>query len=235
MRKLVVVGDKDSGKTSWARVFTSVIPQSKIAVLTKEEQFGASMIQDDTELLYLDEWTKKQMSDDLLKTVLQGGFFPQAVKHSAPKMQEMNAGVYITCNNLPDYQAEQENVDRQLYICPTIELTEKVTEAPEWISNNAMQCIVWMGMTITANVKLLERDERFYELPRNVKANALIKTSITVDELEAMTNSSIFSTEIRPHTPSVELHIHPCFSADRGTEVTNNIVEKGNSTIMLFL
>ena len=53
------------------------------------------MIEGETELLYLDEWNKDMMMDDLLKTVLQGGYFP-AVKYSTPKMQDMNAGVYMT-------------------------------------------------------------------------------------------------------------------------------------------
>jgi len=47
------------------------------------------MIYDDTQLLYNDEWNSEIMSSDLL----QGGHFPQSVKHCSPQMQTMNAGV----------------------------------------------------------------------------------------------------------------------------------------------
>ena len=151
VRKLVVVGAADSGKTSWANIFFGIIPRENIAILTKEQTFGASMIEDDTELLYLDEWSKEMLPDDLLKTVLQGGYFPQAVKHSAPKMQDMNAGVYMTCNRLPDYKEEQANIDRRLYVCETSELLEKCPEAPMWIRNNSMKSIAWMANFINAN------------------------------------------------------------------------------------
>ena len=69
------------------------------------------------------------MMVDFLKTVLQGGYFPQAVKYSSPKMQDMNAGVYMICNELPHYGAEQQNIERRLYICETTQLKDKAPEA----------------------------------------------------------------------------------------------------------
>ena len=102
------------------------------------------------------------MMDDLLKTVLQGGYFP-AVKYSTPKMQDMNAGVYMTCNKLPDYGAEQQNIERRLYIyiCETTQLKDKAPEAPRWIKENAMRCIVWMANSINSNPKEIEIEDSF--------------------------------------------------------------------------
>jgi len=91
-RKLVVVGEKDSGKSSWARIFFGMMPKSKIAVLTKEKTFGASLIKDDTQLIYIDEWCKETVDADLGKTLFQGGIFAQAMKHRAPSMQDNQAG-----------------------------------------------------------------------------------------------------------------------------------------------
>lgn len=213
IRKLVVVGASDSGKTSWANVFFGIIPRERIAVLTKEQTFGASMIEDDTELLYLDEWNKEMMSDDLLKTVLQGGFFPQAVKHSSPKMQEMNAGVYMTCNKLPDYGTEQLNIERRLYICETTQLREKTPEAPRWIKENAMRCIVWIANVINSNLNEIEPEERFYELDTNIKGKAIVRCSVTSKEIDAMKNSTLLSTVITPSPPSSS-KIHPCFAGN---------------------
>ena len=64
VRKLVVVGPCDSGKSSWANILMALIPQSKVAILTKEQSFGTSMIEDDTQLLYVDEWCKEMMAQD---------------------------------------------------------------------------------------------------------------------------------------------------------------------------
>ena len=144
VRKLVVVGEGDSGKSSWVRVLFGLIDHSKRAVLTKEQHFGASMIKDDTELLFVDEWNVKMMTSDLLKTLLQGGYFAQSVKHQSPQMQEMNAGVYLTCNNLPDFGIEQRNVDRRLAIYHTKELPVLYREATDWMEEHAMDCLLKM-------------------------------------------------------------------------------------------
>ena len=213
VRKLVVVGASDSGKTSWANVFFGIIPRERIAVLTKEQTFGASMIEDDTELLYLDEWNKEMMTEDLLKTVLQGGYFPQAIKHSTPKMQDMNAGVYMTCNKLPNYGEEQQNIERRLYICETTQLRDRAPEAPRWIRENAMRCIVWMVNVINSNLNEIEMEERFYELDRNVEGRALVRRSVTQKEMLAMKNSTLLATVITPSPPS-NSEIHPCFAGE---------------------
>ena len=78
-----MVGDKDSRKRNGSRSFLDSCKEKreKVAVLTKEDNFGARMIQDDTELLWIDEWKNEMISDDLLKvaslhkrlsTLLQG-------------------------------------------------------------------------------------------------------------------------------------------------------------------
>ena len=73
-RKLVVYGPKDSGKTSWFHVFLGVIPMKFIASITSEKQFAASMITNDSQLIFLDEWSEHILQSDMARTVLQGGF-----------------------------------------------------------------------------------------------------------------------------------------------------------------
>ena len=51
LRKLVVVGPKDSGKTTWASVFLGICPLHFVASITKEKQFSAAMINDDTQIV----------------------------------------------------------------------------------------------------------------------------------------------------------------------------------------
>lgn len=212
-RKLVVVGDRDSGKSSWANVLFGLIDRSKIAVLTKEQNFGASMIKDDTELLYVDEWTDKMMTPDLLKTLLQGGYFAQSVKHQSPQMQEMNAGVFITCNNVPSFGDEQENVDRRLAIFHTRPLQNKCTEAPQWMKQHAMDCLIWMVNVINSNEKQLESDERFYELPFNVKAETRPETSmIGTHDIQNMKKFKVWCPVITPSPAVNDAELHKNFA-----------------------
>ena len=115
-KKLVVCGSSNSGKTSWARVFTGLIPATKIASITKEKTFGLSMLQDDTELIFVDEWGAETMSPDVAKSVLQGGWLVQSVKHSKARSLVNKAGIYLTCNSLPDFGEDQLHTDRRVVV-----------------------------------------------------------------------------------------------------------------------
>ena len=68
-KKLVVHGDNDSGKTSWAKVFYGMFHSSKIVAVTNEKTFGTSMITDETEVIILDEWGNETMTVDKAKQV----------------------------------------------------------------------------------------------------------------------------------------------------------------------
>ena len=70
-----------------------MIPKSKIAAISKEKEFGASMVKDDSELIFIDEWSKKTMDADLAKTLFQGGLFTQSIKFQNPVMQDNQAGI----------------------------------------------------------------------------------------------------------------------------------------------
>ena len=72
--KLVVVGESNSGKSSWAKIFFGILKTSKIASVSKEKVFGMSMIEDDTELIFIDEWSNDTLSADNAKMLFQGLF-----------------------------------------------------------------------------------------------------------------------------------------------------------------
>ena len=105
-----VLGENDSGKTSWANVLFGLIHPSKIAVLSKEKNFGASMISERTELLFIDEWVYETMAPDQMETILQGGYFSQAIKHESPRMTNMNAGIYFTCQRMPNFGDDEKAI-----------------------------------------------------------------------------------------------------------------------------
>ena len=48
VKKLVVMGPKDSGKATWASVFLGIIRRKFIASITQENQFSCAMIDEDT-------------------------------------------------------------------------------------------------------------------------------------------------------------------------------------------
>ena len=88
VRKLVVKGPKDSGKTTGASVFLGIILIKFVASITQEAQFSLSMINEDTQLVFLDEWSDRTLASDMAKVVLQGGFMVQAIKHGKPRSME---------------------------------------------------------------------------------------------------------------------------------------------------
>ena len=190
-RKLVVVSEKDSGKSSWSQILMGIIPQSKVAVLTKEKHFGASMICDDTQLLHKDEWNADVMTSDLLKTLLQGGHFLQSIKHGTPRMQEMNAGVYITCNILPNFGAEHENVKRRFYIYQTKSLPNKNVDARRWVKENAFECIVWAMTVINSNIQWVDPEERFYEKDRKTRVFAMPSVRVSDTDLRNIQDATL--------------------------------------------
>jgi len=164
VRKLVVAGPRDSGKTSWAAVFHRLIPAHCIASITKERQFSASMIDESTQLVIVDEWSATSMDSSLAKTILQGGWITTAVKHQQPRSFFNNCPFYITTNEIPDFgKDEQENVLRRVTVYETQSLPEVNIGADKWIFENAMDCLIWMAEEINENLQLVDVNERWYE------------------------------------------------------------------------
>lgn len=127
--------------------------------------------------------------------------FTVAAKYQQPKIIENKAGIYITCNNLPQFDDEQENVERRLAIYPTKSLSHKSMEAPKWMEDNAMQCLAWMANELNRNVDLIESDERFYEKTYTEVITPDIVLAIPPSEMAKLQSVSSFDlapVEIRP-------------------------------------
>ena len=63
--KLVVAGPRNSGKSTWGSVFLSIVPFRYIASITKERTFSTAIINSDTQLVCLDEWSPDHLQSDL--------------------------------------------------------------------------------------------------------------------------------------------------------------------------
>ena len=81
------------------------------------------------------------------------------------RLTQKDASIYITCNQLPIYGAEQENVMRRLEIFETVSLVNKSLEAPAWIEEHAFEILVWIAMVINGNIGMIPNSERFFEKP----------------------------------------------------------------------
>ena len=163
IRKLVVWGLKDSGKTSWFNVFLGLIPMKFIASITNEKQFSVAMISDETQLVFLVEWSKTTLQSDMAKTVLQGGLLVKSIKHQTGKCIINNSPFYITTNDVPNFGNEDENVKRRIIAFETKSLPETRPGIDKWLCKNAMDCIVWTAEEIEHHRSLIDSDELWYE------------------------------------------------------------------------
>ena len=162
-RKLVLCGPKDSGKTSWVQVLLGVIPLRNVATITQEKQFSAAMMGEDTEFVFLDEWSENTLEADLAKIVLQGGYIVTCVRHQSPKTLINKAPFYITTNELPNFGSEHDNVMRRVEVFKTQSFPSTLPNVNEWLRRNSMQCIVWAVQEIERLLDFLNEENRWYE------------------------------------------------------------------------
>ena len=52
------------------QVLFGTIPLTNVAAITQEKQFSAVMMNEKTELVFLDEWSENTLQADLVKVVL---------------------------------------------------------------------------------------------------------------------------------------------------------------------
>ena len=163
--KLVVAGPKDSGKTTWLSVLTGVISPRYIATVTKEKQFSMQMISEDTQLVFIDEWSPDTLQSDAAKVTLQGGLMPVAKKNQQPDLIDNRAPFYITTNDVPYFGEDDENVRRRIRVFNTKSIKDDklIKNVDQWCDVHAMDCIVWTANELNENIEIVDKDERWYE------------------------------------------------------------------------
>ena len=163
VKKLVVMRPKDSGKTTWASVFLGIIRRKFTASITHENQFSCAMIDEDTQIIFLDDWAERTLQSDMAKLVLQRGYMVSAVKHGKPKILDNRCPFYISTNKVPHFGNDEENVQRRIRVFKTKSVESCLTNVDRWIMDNPMDCIVWIAQEIEENIELVDVDERWYE------------------------------------------------------------------------
>ena len=74
-----------------------------IASATREKQFAAHLINEDTEIICLDEWTSDSLNAEDAKKVLQGGLQILRQKNREACRLYYESGILITTDELPDF------------------------------------------------------------------------------------------------------------------------------------
>ena len=139
-QKLCVVGEKDSGKTSLLAPLQGIIPLSRIATLTREKQFSTQMVSQDTELVFVDEWSSASLDAETAKKLLQGGYFVTAIKHKLPTTMVLKCPFLITCMEVPDFgDIDNPAIQRRLAIFHAKPLSKPVSRANQWLRKNCME------------------------------------------------------------------------------------------------
>ena len=93
-KKLTLIGDKNSGKTTLVNVIRGLTHPEFIATVSKEKVFGMSMVHDDTQFVFLDEFSHEVMTASQAKIFLQGGLVTIPRKHEDPEVVDNQAGTY---------------------------------------------------------------------------------------------------------------------------------------------
>ena len=218
VRKLVVVGRRDSGKTSWANVFHRVVPSEFIASITNERQFSAAMIKDDTQLVIVDKWSLQMMTSHLAKTILQGGWIVTAAKQGEPRQVLNNSPYYITSNNIPDFGDEHDNVGRRIQIFRTKSLPSTTTGMDKWVYDNAMHCIAWIADELAQNHQHIASEELWYEQsdPQDLTVSGNQAMSLfRVDHLRRIGPADLCNDEDTDNDSDLLRTIHDRFAQER--------------------
>ena len=100
----------------------------------KQKTSDLSMVDEDTDLIFIDEWSENTLDISKVKTLFQGGQLVKSAKHHDPKTFDNKAGIYLTCNELLDFGVEQLNVNHQISIFYKTELPEPKCEAPQGLN-----------------------------------------------------------------------------------------------------
>ena len=154
VRKLVVLGPKNSGKTSWSAIFCRIMPVDKIVSVATGGQFSAGMIRKETELFIANHLSA--MTPRTIRAVLEQGCDPD-------KEVLFDCPFYIATNRLTNYGDENHRIYKRCSVYQTKALPSPTPGAYQWIYDHAMDCVAWMADMINNYIDLIEQEERWYE------------------------------------------------------------------------
>ncbi len=153
------------------------------------------MITERTELLFIDEWVYDTMSPDQIKSILQGGYFTQAIKNQQPRRTMMNGAIYITAQALPKFGDDTAAIKCRLSEFYTKELPVKDKSAPAWMLEHSFECIMWVVKMLNEHRDQINPSELFYERGPDEDACARLVVDIDDEKADEMINCTGSNSE----------------------------------------
>ena len=151
------VGELNSGKTSLFRPITSFIPARYIAMISKQKAFNKSLVDENTQIIFLDKAHAKLMDPDDWKILMQRGLTAHDRKYKTSSLAVIRCPMFITCQTDMDFGREHNGTMavrlRKFFFKRLMSL--RVAGVQEFLQTNAMDCIVWAcGLAITPDDEL---------------------------------------------------------------------------------
>ena len=139
-KKLCVTGETDSGMSTWFSPFMGIIPTDCIAGVTREKQFAGHLINENTEVVFMDEWSIDSLNAEDAKKVLQGGLLMLRRKHKEAEKFAYSSGFYITTNEMPNFGQEPDGraIKRRLSVFETVPIPNLRNRVSDWLHKNCM-------------------------------------------------------------------------------------------------
>ena len=130
------------------------------------------------------------------------------------------------------------NANRGISVFHTTELLEPKCEAPQWIDDNPVQCLIWMIKEMSRNIKYVPQQERFYENSFNKVTKKCNNGDFSPEELEQLRSICVYEVGIGLQQPvefnnTVHLTSGTAGSSihrrHSGMEWIYNLTQEGNS------
>ncbi len=156
---LCLFGEPNSGKTSLFAPIRKIIPPKRIALITKQAAFNKSLIDEKTEIIFLDEAEPSILKLDDWKILTQGGIIAPDRKFKTARPFDLKCPIFITCQQEMDFGREHNPaMDERLckFRFKTLPVTSSkpLIDVQQILANNAMHCILWATeMAKTLDIK----------------------------------------------------------------------------------
>lgn len=139
-----MVGEANSGKTSLFAPVLGVIPASRVARVTKQKSFNKAMIDENTQVIFIDEATVDLMDIDDWKILCQGGWTAHDRKFSTARGFVNKCPMLITCQKQLEFpKDDQAAMQARLNVYQFKSLPKTDPKAFEWLKTHPMECIKW--------------------------------------------------------------------------------------------
>ena len=187
-RVMCLVGEPNSGKTSLFTPITRFIPARYIAMISKQKTFNKSLVDENTQIIFLDEAYAKLMDPDDWKILTQGGLTAHDRKYKTSSLAVIRCPMFLTCQTDMDFG--RDNTDAMAVRLKTFSfkrLTSPcVAGIQEFLQSNAMGCVVWAcSLAITPDD----------ELPPPMPGTSVQQGDIGEEEKERIRNMQLDESE----------------------------------------